>query len=550
MPRTPDFDLLMRALRMVRRAQGAPRPPTVPSVSRRDFLRLSAAAAAAVTIPGCLNGEGNGGASENRGVAIIGGGLAGLHCAHRLNQLGIGSRIFEARPRIGGRILTDRSFPGGQHAERGAEFFATGHHTMRDLAQELGIDLLDFNQDSPGLRDLTAFINGRTLSNAEIVDGLAPIALAVSRSLDTLQDQNDLFVYFDKPNGGEALDALSLAAWFDREGIAGSVRELLEVAYTVEFGLDPDICNCLNFLLRVADEPAADFDLYGGHDRRFRAADGNDRFTERLADGLQSGQVIYSSPLLRVREGEDGGYTLTFQRRRLTTALTASHVVLALPFSTLREIDFGVALPSAKRRAILELGYGQNTKLLAGFDNRPWRELGSDGTTISDLPYQSGWDASRRQAGEEGILAGYTGGTRAVLAGRGTSEAALEEFLDDIERVFPGARAESNGTAARQSWDGDPWVKGSRATYRVGQYTALAGAEFDRVGNLHFCGEHTSLDFQGTMEGAALTGGAVAEAIAEDLGVNTGAAVPAGPAQRIMARARAMRQYRRLALAR
>jgi len=39
-------------------------------------------------------------------VAIIGGGLAGLHAAHLLHRAGISFQLFEARDRLGGRILT------------------------------------------------------------------------------------------------------------------------------------------------------------------------------------------------------------------------------------------------------------------------------------------------------------------------------------------------------------------------------------------------------------------------------------------------------------
>ena len=39
-----------------------------------------------------------------------------------------------------------------------------------------------------------------------------------------------------------------------------------------------------------------------------------------------------------------------------------------------------------------------------------------------------------------------------------------------------------------------------------------------REGNVHFCGEHTSLDFQGWMEGGAETGALAAAEILDDLG--------------------------------
>ena len=38
------------------------------------------------------------------------------------------------------------------------------------------------------------------------------------------------------------------------------------------------------------------------------------------------------------------------------------------------------------------------------------------------------------------------------------------------------------------------------------QYTGFAGAEREQSGNCHFAGEHTSIDFQGYLNGAVETG--------------------------------------------
>ena len=40
----------------------------------------------------------------------------------------------------------------------------------------------------------------------------------------------------------------------------------------------------------------------------------------------------------------------------------------------------------------------------------------------------------------------------------------------------------------------------------MGQYTTFGGYERVRQGGVLFCGEHTSIDFQGFMEGAASEG--------------------------------------------
>ena len=57
---------------------------------------------------------------------------------------------------------------------------------------------------------------------------------------------------------------------------------------------------------------------------------------------------------------------------------------------------------------------------------------------------------------------------------------------------------------------------GSYTCYRPGQWSYWQ-LEGEREGNVHFCGEHTSPDFQGWMEGAAETGAFVAAEVLNDL---------------------------------
>jgi monoamine oxidase len=52
---------------------------------------------------------------------------------------------------------------------------------------------------------------------------------------------------------------------------------------------------------------------------------------------------------------------------------------------------------------------------------------------------------------------------------------------------------------------------------QVGQYTAFDGIEYAREGNCHFAGEHTSIDFQGYLNGAVETGQRAAADILADL---------------------------------
>jgi monoamine oxidase len=82
----------------------------------------------------------------------------------------------------------------------------------------------------------------------------------------------------------------------------------------------------------------------------------------------------------------------------------------------------------------------------------------------------------------------------------------IRDYLEDFETNFPGAKAAFNGRAFYAWSSGDPHVGGAYSYFKTGQYTAFNGIQGRRHGNLHFAGEHTSIDYQSYMEGALRTG--------------------------------------------
>jgi monoamine oxidase len=86
-------------------------------------------------------------------------------------------------------------------------------------------------------------------------------------------------------------------------------------------------------------------------------------------------------------------------------------------------------------------------------------------------------------------------------------------FLSQIEPVLPGLSSQWNGRATVDWWAGNPYSLGSYSYWQVGQYTRFAGIEGESEGTVHFCGEHTSIDAQGYLEGAVETGERAADEI-------------------------------------
>jgi monoamine oxidase len=142
--------------------------------------------------------------------------------------------------------------------------------------------------------------------------------------------------------------------------------------------------------------------------------------------------------------------------------------------------------------------------------------LGSNGETYADTGYQNTWEVSRAQAGASGLLVNYTGGNIGASFGAGTPSSRAQQFLTQVEPVLPGITSKWNGKATIDYWTGYPWTKGSYSYWKVGQYTKFSGMERLRQGNCHFAGEHTSIDFQGYLNGAVESGERVVSEILAD----------------------------------
>jgi monoamine oxidase len=453
--------------------------------------------------------------SQAAQIAIIGGGIAGLTCAWRLRQAGVEAEVYDALPRLGGRILTDRTTFATQHCELGAEFINSDHLHMLRLATELGIELLDYQTDVKGLSEPDYFFGGRLLTGKELTAAFAPVAEAIELEHARLSHTEIDSAWKANPRAQE-LDRLSLAEWLAGIHAEDPIRTLIEVAFTAEFGLDPGQNNVLNMLLMISAD-AERLELLGDSDERFHASGGNQLFISRLVDRLDSGRLHTGHALESLASRPDGRYVLGFTRSAAATEVLATHVILALPFSILRTVRLDVDLPPVKRKAIDELGYGANTKLIAGLSARPWRAQHASGSIYTDLAFQTCWEASRLQPWDGGIVTSYTGGRPAIaMADGGTSERSAE-FCHQLGQIFPGAAEAASGKSVRMAWHRQPFAKGSYSAYLTGQYTTIAGTEGVAVARLHFCGEHTCPEYQAYMEGGAQSGERVAGEILADL---------------------------------
>ena len=499
------------------------------TMSRRQFVAGSAAVAAVAALDACAPRTPTTTPAPRRDdatapVLIIGAGIAGLTAGYRLRRAGIPIRIIEAQNRVGGRMYSLRNFfADGQVCELGGELIDTGHKRLQALADELGIVLDDLSKDDSALAHETFYFDGALRSEREVVEAFSPVARLIVTEL-ALPGVNAEVTFTDPTPAAIGLDQMSIAQWLDNAGVSGWFRKLIDVAYTTEYGLAPDRQSALNFLLMIDPEPTP-FQIFGESDERYHVHEGNDLIPRTLADRL-SDAIETNTVLESIDRRADGTYVCSLRRGSSSATATAHHVLVTIPFTMLRNVRLGVSLPEAKRRVIAELGYGTNAKLMVGFSSRVWRDAPrSNGSVLTDLPFQLTWETSRLQQGRAGILTNFTGGAHGVELGRGTAAEQAARMVADLERVFPGVTAARAGMKeVRFHWPGFKWTQGSYAGYLTGQRTAFRGLEGEAVDGLHFAGEHCSLDAQGFMEGGCETGERAAKEIATALGKQLGRA--------------------------
>jgi len=480
------------------------------AITRRDLLKGGLAGLALAKLPGCGDDTMPPPGPGPR-IAIIGAGTAGLHAAYQLRMHGVDARVYEASGRTGGRMFTMGGFADGQIAELGGELVDTAHTTIMALAAHFGIALDDLHaeEQANALASDTFRMGGAVLKEADLVAAFTPVAAKMDAAV-TAADADD--AEFAR------IDALSIDQWLAQEaGLAANdvFRRLLELAYVGEYGLEVAEQSAWNLIYLMNYAMPDPFEIFGESDETYHLHAGSQSIPDALAAAVGADAIELERALAAVAPAGER-FALHFETG---DDVIADHVIFALPFTKLREVDLSsVPLPADKRQVIDELGYGTNAKLMLSYTSRVWRTHGAGGTAITDEgELQATWDTSRGQAGQSGLLTNFVGGARGIAIGLGTAEDRAQEIEPWVEALFPGAAAAYRASSAvRQHWPSAPFHKGSYACYKPGQWS-FSGTEGTRVGRLHFCGEHTSVDFQGYMEGAAETGARAASEVLGDL---------------------------------
>jgi monoamine oxidase len=440
-------------------------------------------------------------AGRGRRILIVGGGFAGLATAHELSAIGYDVRVFEARNRLGGRVLSFHDLAEGKTVEGGAELIGTNHPTWLSYAKQFGLKFLDVTEEAG---EAPIVLDGKRL-RAKEAEALYDELERAHVALNALASSVDATEPWTSPNAA-AFDQATVASWIDDQHVSARAKRAMHAEFAADNGVETAWQSHLANLTQIK---GGGLERYWTETEVYRCRGGNQQLALKLASSLPADRVRLRTA---VRKISTAGATVSISLAD-GTIVEGDEVILAVPPSVWHTIAFDPPLSPALRPQM-----GSNVKFLAVLRSRFWRRSGLTPNLLSDGPVHLTWEATDNQPGPGAVLTSFSGANSADTCRSWSPSERTNAYLRTLEIAYPDIAAEFVKSRF-MDWPGDPWTRASYAFPAPGQIMTIGPVLREGLGRLHFVGEHTNFAFIGYMEGALGSGVALARRLAVRDGV-------------------------------
>ncbi len=439
-------------------------------------------------------------------VAVVGAGLAGLCAAYELHHAGREVVLLEGSAIPGGRVRTLRgAFDGNAWVDVGAQSAGSGYRHFLGYCRHFGLPLVPevpvplLSGERP---DTLVVLGDQHLHGSALraepqrwplplqpkERALAPFRLlhnALQPVVKTMQGPGDVL----SPRFTR-YDGISLLTFLREQHLSNAAIGLIE--RTANY----------NSLKSVSALSAMrDAARLGSPQTSMHIDQGNDRLPHAFAHALD-GVIRYECALSGVtREGKR--LRLHINTRGHAETLGVDQLIMAIPFTALREIKFSPALPADRRHMISTLPYTQVTKTHVQTATRFWERSAALSAVYTDSRFERIFNMSNAIGEPKGLLLNWINGLGAqAFAGLSENEQS-QRVTKWMQTLWPAQHAAFEH-AVTTDW-GQSYAKGAYAHYAPGQLQAFAPTIARPINGIHFAGEHTELEAPG-MEGALVSG--------------------------------------------
>jgi len=457
-------------------------------MKRRTFILNALKSVPVVfTLPAMLSScsedeEENDVSAADKSVIVVGAGISGLAAAKKLKEKGFNVTVLEAQDKVGGRLRTDRSL--GIAFDEGASWIhGPNGNPITPLAQQAGATTFLTNDESLKVYD----VNGTLYSSnyldaqyAEFENAIEAIrnAGSVSESFESVFER----LYPSKVN--DSLWIFMLSAYLEFN--TGADISLLSSKY-----FDDD-----------EQYSGADLLITNGYDKlaEYLAIDLTVRLNQKVTE------INYSSSKVLVVTNE-GTYE-------------TDYVIVAVPLGVLKmnHIQFTPELPSVISGAINRLKMGNVNKFLLTWDTAFWE---NNVQYVGFTPEEKGkfnyfLNLNTFSATANSLMT-FAFGEYADQSELLSDAEIIDEIMNHLKKIY-GSTIPNPKSMLRTKWAENEFTYGAYSFATNGttsqDFEALTSVVDNKV---YFAGEHTNMDYRGTVHGAYLSGVSQAEKIIDSL---------------------------------